>query len=128
MNKNGDVFNVLTVTAGTATQNSDDFFNFGYRGMALLVDAATVAGSETITLTLHMKIPGTSDYVQMASFGAISAAGERVFLIYPGIAETVAQSEVEIQALVTPYGAYKVTATHSSTGEHTYTVHVALIP
>lgn len=124
----GDKIDVLSVSAGTATQNSEDFFNYGHRGMAILVDAAIIAATETVTITLHLKIPGTTDYVQMASFAAIGAAGERVYLIYPGIAETVAQSEVEIQALVTPYGDYKVTATHSSTGEHTYDVFVALIP
>ena len=125
---NGDLKELLSVAAGTATQNSDDFRNGRFKGMAILVDASVIADSETVTISVHMKIPGTTDYVQIANFAAISAAGEFIYLIYPGITETVAQSEVEIQALVTPYGDYKVTATHSSTGEHSYTVHVALIP
>ena len=124
----GDLLHVLAAADRTATTSSDDFFNSGYLGMAIVVNATAIAATETITVSLQYKIPGTSSYVQLAEFSAITAAGERVYVVYPGASDTTGATEVEIQAIATPYGDYKVTVTHSATGTHTYSVDVAMLP
>jgi hypothetical protein len=83
----GTVFPVATRTA--ATYNSQEYANHKYKGLGLIVDVNTVGGGGTLDIKLQVKDPITGTWYDLtdASMTQITAAGQALFQLYPGIEE-----------------------------------------
>lgn len=117
------VFVVLASAARTADTNSAVLRNQGALGVVLLVDLTVLAATETVTPNIQIKDPISGLYVTVATFAAIAAVSTRAYYLSPGVSETIAQANVEVQQLALPaWGDWRVFMDHSAAGSHTYSV------
>jgi len=123
----------LASAARTASTQTADQTNYNGGGAKVFLDVtATPNNAETLTLTVEEKDPASSKYVQIASFTALVASVLTAtpttetyeYEIGPGIAETIAVTKHELQALQLNR-TWRVNVLHSSSGSWTYSVGIA---
>ncbi len=118
---------LLASAARTAATPTPDQINYNGRGVVLLLNVtANPGGAETLTVSIEAKIGGV--YRTMTAFPATAAAANAtyLYLLYPGIVETVAVANLEPQALVLPRG-WRGVVTPSASGSWTYQLDGSLL-
>lgn len=109
--------------ARTATVTGDAQLNRGHRGLHLIVDLTVLAAAETVTPKLQGQDPASGKWYDLLVGAAISATGTNVYKVYPGIAAVANGAASDVVPAT-----WRVVLTHSSTGAHTYSVGVNLLP
>lgn len=110
---------VLPLESRTATTRSRETSRDGCTGLIILVDATVVAAAETINVGVEIYSPYSQSWVSYVSMPTpISAAGVYAIILGPaglnsGTANVTGRN-VGIPSI------FRVVATHSSTGAHTY--------
>lgn len=113
----------------SATANSGDLNNFGYRGVTLTLKATGKAGTNP---TLDVKVQGkdaiTGEYYDLhgAAFAQVTADQTApVYLtVYPGVAETANQTVSDVLPKT-----WRVVATYGGTNpKYTFGVSATLLP
>lgn len=107
-----------TATLSTAVQSSE-----GASGVKVTVDLTVLAATETVTPKIEFQDPASLKWVTLLTGAAIAATSTVTYTVYPGV--TVAANVAVSDCLP---ATWRVTLTHSSTGAHTYTVGVNLLP
>ncbi len=118
---------LLASAARTASKTSDAQVNTTSRGVGLFLDVtANPGGAETLTVKIEWVDPVSGKVRAITAFSAIPAATNATYLytLYPGALSSVTNQEVQQGAL--PKG-WRVTVTHSSTGEWTYSLGYCLL-
>ena len=85
--------------AKTASFNGADVENKGHRGLTLFLDVTAVAGtSPTLDIKLQAKDPTSGKYFDVpgAVFAQMTATGQAMLTLYPGIGETADVSVSDI--------------------------------
>jgi uncharacterized hydantoinase/oxoprolinase family protein len=111
--------------ARTATVNSADKWNHSHRGIRLIIDVTAVTATPSVVFTLQGKntLPGSADYYTVLASAAVTATGETVMTVYPGI--TVA-ANVSASTVLPPL--WRVNAAHGDADSITYSCRYELIP
>ena len=119
----------LASAARTATTNSSDVTNYNWRFLTLYLNVTVnPGGAETLTVSINGKDVVASGYGPLASYAAFGAAGGTGLTVYqfgPGLVDTLALANFEVQAGILPR-IFRVTVTHSAAGSWTYSVGAAL--
>lgn len=81
---------LLPSATRTAATVSPDLRNTRHRGLRVVVDVTAVAATGQITVTIQGKssMPGSADYYPLLVGAAVTAVGEQVLTVYPGVTET----------------------------------------
>lgn len=121
---------VFADAARTASANSADYNNYGYRGVTLVVMADTKTGtSPTLDLKVQGKDPVSGEYYDIhgAAFAQITdnLTAARYLTVYPGVAETSGQTVSDVLPKT-----WRVVSTigGTSTPGYTYSVSATLLP
>ena len=121
---------VFESKARTASANSSDQNNFGYRGVTLNLKAASKTGtSPTLDVKVQGKDPVTGEYFDIhgAAFAQVTdnQTAPVYLTIYPGVAETSGQTVSDVLPktwrVVTTIGG-------SATPGYTFSVSATLLP
>lgn len=122
---------LLASAARTATTNSSTQTNYNAKGVLVTLYISTPTGNaETLQVVVRAHDPvsgGNSNPV--AVFTAIAGtapAGYYRFYVYPGASETIANTNVEVQALPLPR-TWSISVNHSAASSWTYSVGYDLI-
>lgn len=83
----GTVFAAASRT--NATYTSQEYFNPRHKGLRLIIDVNSVGAAGTLDVKIQVKDPITGTWYDWTEAAAtqITAAGQAVFTIYPGIEE-----------------------------------------
>lgn len=114
---------MLASAARITTVTGDPQVNLLHRGLHLVIDLTVLAATETVTPKIQGQDPASGKWYDLLVGAAIAATGTPVLKLYPGI--TVAANVSVSDVLPTTW---RVVLTHSSTGAHTYSVGVNLLP
>ena len=114
---------LLASAVRTATTNTTDQVNFGYRGVLLIYNVTAVVGTPTLQCTVECKDPsGTSDYIQLfAATANITATGEYIFQLYPAATAVADASPSEAANRILPR-TWRVTDVIAGTTSLTYSL------
>ena len=116
---------VFASAARTATPTAVEFTNYGARGVRFAIDVTAITATPSVTFNIFVKDELSGNYPATAilTSAAITATGQTVLRIYPGItaAANVAVSDIIGKTI-------KVTATHGDADSITYSMGYLLIP
>lgn len=123
---------ILASAARVATTSTEPVTHPGYpwRGAYITLSVtANPAAAETLTLQVQKFMPvGAGAYKNITAFTATAdAVATYLYLVYPGVAETAATAEHEVQGVAMP-PVFRVTVTHSAAGSWTYSVALEWLP
>lgn len=115
-----DVFAPITLFASaarTASANSADFGNEGYRGVHVVIDATAATATPSVVFTIEGKDPVSGKYYTILASAAVTGISTTVLRVFPGAtaaANTVANDGIP--------GTWRVTATAADADSITYSV------
>lgn len=118
---------VLASAARTATINSASQTNHNARGVTLLLNVtANPGGLATLTVSIETQLANV--WRALTAFAATASGTNATYIyqLYPGIVETSAVGNVEVQGLGLPRF-WRVTVTHSGAGSWTYSASSSLM-
>jgi hypothetical protein len=84
---------LATQAGSNATRNSADLTNYNGRGIALHVKVANLAGAPTFTPRIQWKDNSGNYNTIWTASAALSANGDKMYLLYPGAADAAAWTE-----------------------------------
>jgi hypothetical protein len=108
---------VFASAARTASSDSADQTNYYWRGVVLVIDVTAITASPSVVFTVQGKSTLGSDYYTILVSAAITATGQTVLRIYPGL--TAAANLVASDVL--PYK-WRVSAAHGDADSITFSV------
>lgn len=114
---------VLASAARTASVNSADFTNYGYRGLHVVIDATALAATPSVVFTIQGYSPVGDDYYTILASAAVTGAGQTILRVFPGAtaaANLVANDYVP--------GIWRVSAVAGDADSLTYSVAASLLP
>lgn len=111
---------VFASAARTATESSDDFFNGGYKGLYVVIDATVDDGTASVVFKLEGKDVASGKYYTILESAAIASVSTTVLKVFPG-ATAVGNSDANSAVP----GVWRVTATHADVESLTYSVGAA---
>lgn len=103
--------------ARTASANSADFGNEGYRGVHVVIDATAAADTPSVVFTIEGKDPVSGKYYTILASAAITAQGTTVLRVFPGA--TAAANTVANDCIP---GTWRVKAVAGDADSLTYSV------
>jgi hypothetical protein len=92
-----------------------------------MLDANTIAATETITVSIEIKNPTSGNGITIATFTAVSAAAEWAYMLAAGASDATSESNLEVQQVPLPLCEWRVKVTHSASGTHNYSLDAAYI-
>lgn len=113
---------VFSSAARTASENSADLSNPYARGAVIVIDVTAVTATPSVVFTVKGKSALGSDYYTILASAAITATGQTVLRIYPGL--TAAANVTASDVLP---ATWRVEAVHGDTDSITYSVSANLI-
>ena len=115
---------VLSSALRSATTNSDELENDGYRGVRLIVDISAEDGAVTLTPKIQAidHLSGNAVDLPGAAFTGLTATGTYMLTVYPGIAETANETVDDILPK-----RWRVAATMSGSTSMTYSISATLL-
>ena len=113
---------VFASVARTATENSADLDNPYGRGAVLVIDVTAATATPSVVFTVKGKSALGSDYYTILASAAITATGQTVLRIYPGL--TAAANVTASDVLP---ATWRVEAVHGDADSITYSVSANLI-
>lgn len=123
--RNNVELTLLSSAARTATTNSSDQINYNAKGAIIFFDITAVPLVDTVTLSVEGKDPVSGKYFTLLEGSALSTTGQRLYAIYPGVADTDTKFDA-FEEMPMPR-TWRVTVTHSGIGSFTYSVGAAMI-
>jgi hypothetical protein len=108
---------VLASAARTATVNSDDLANAGYRGVVVVIDVTAISLTPSVVFTIKGKSQLGDDYWTILASAAVTATGQTVLRVYPGL--TAAANLTASDVLPRQW---RVEAVHGDADSITYSV------
>jgi hypothetical protein len=113
---------VFSSAARTASENSADLSNPYARGAVIVIDVTAVTATPSVVFTVKGKSALGSDYYTILASAAITATGQTVLRIYPGL--TAAANVTASDVLP---ATWRVEAVHGDADSITYSVSANLI-
>lgn len=80
----GQFVTVLASAARTASVDSADIANPGWRGLELVIDATAAAATPSVVFTVQGYSPLGNDYYTVLASAAITGTGTTVLRVFPG--------------------------------------------
>lgn len=117
---------LLASAARTAETSSPDQNNYAAKGAIFFLRVSAITDTPSITLRVYTKDSISGQYGLLVEFGAVTAEGNYVYILYPGAVETAATANLEIQGLPLPR-TWKALITHADADSITYSVSCAVI-
>jgi hypothetical protein len=118
---------LLASAARTATTFSAQQTNHNARGGIFTLNVTVAAGGgQTLTVTPFGYDPVSAATYGLGNFATLTATGTYAYVVYPGVAETIATTNVEVQGLILPR-AFLIAVTHSAGGSWTYSLGYSLV-
>lgn len=116
---------VLPSAARTVATVSKDVRNQYHRGVRIITDVTALTATGTLTVTIQGKssLPGSADYYTLLAGATITAVGEQVLTVYPGVTET---ANVDFSAPLPPI--FRVSVAVGNAVSITYSCHVEMMP
>jgi hypothetical protein len=114
---------LLASAARTATTNSGDQSNEGYRGVHVVIDATASAATPSVVFTIQGKDPVSGQYYTILASTAVTGAETRVLRVFPGA--TGSNNLVANDQLPS---VWRVLATAADADSLTYSVSATLLP
>lgn len=117
---------VLASAARTATTNSADIANLGWRGVQVVINAtANPGGGETLALSVQGKDVVSGSYYDIAASGTVLTAGNgiKALTVYPGVLAADGATGNTQKSAAVP-ATFRVVVTHSSSGSWVYSVSI----
>jgi len=119
---------LIALAAYTTSQQSADQVNHGWKGVAIFVECTAIVTTPVVTVIIEAKDPVSGAYFPIATFtNTIVAISSRIFMLYPGLAESIAETDLEIQALPLPTQ-WRLNLSHVDADSATYSVGFAYLP
>lgn len=113
---------VFSSAARTATENSADLSNPYARGVVLVIDVTAVTATPSVVFTVKGKSTLGSDYYTILTSAAITATGQTVLRVYPGLTASANVTASDVLPAT-----WRVEAVHGDTDSITYSVSANLI-
>lgn len=114
---------LLASAARTATTNTDDQENWGFKGCHVVIDVTAAAATPSVVFTIQGKDSVSGNYYTILASSAITGTGTTVLKVYPGITAAANASVSDVLP-----GTWRINATHADSDSITYSVSVALVP
>lgn len=108
---------VFSSAARTATENSADLSNPYARGAVLVIDVTAVTATPSVVFTVKGKSALGSDYYTILASAAITATGQTVLRIYPGLTASANVTASDVLPAT-----WRVEAVHADSDSITYSV------
>jgi hypothetical protein len=108
---------LLASSVRTATTNSADQLNQGWRGVHVLMNVTVAPGVDSITLNIQGKDPVSGVYYNILTGLAETTTGMKVYKVYPGIGTIANGSASDLLP-----EQWRVSVTHSAGTSFTYSV------
>ena len=114
---------LLPSAVRAATQTLVATANQGWGAAIFYLTTTVGAAAETLQLVIDAQDPASLAFVVWATFPVTAAAfvGTKAYHLSSGAIETVAATDVEVQALALP-GRFRVRLVHSAAGSWTYSL------
>jgi len=119
----GQTLTVFSSSARTATEASARINNPGYRGLHLIIDVTAVTLTPSVTFTIQGYSPLGDDYYTILASAAVTATGQTILRVYPGLTEAANSKASDVLPAV-----WRVNAVHGDTDSITYSVAANLLP
>ena len=116
---------VLSSKTRTATLHTNDYINHNGKTLLLYLNVSNISGSPSIVVTIQAKDPVSHVYFDIVSFPAVTGTGQNLYIIGPGLTETIAETNVYIQSLSVPR-IWRCHIIHNNTSAITYSLGYAL--
>lgn len=113
---------VLESAARTTSPSRVDLSNNHARGVIVVIDVTAVTATPSVTFTIEGKDPTSGQYFDILVSAAVTATGQTVLRVYPGLtaaANTIASDVLPL--------AWAVSAEHADADSITYSVGASLI-
>lgn len=86
---NSDIGAVVTLSSASASGTSSDQTNLVHRGLKCMVHISAISGtSPTLTVSLRYKDGASSQYGTLLTSASLTATGNTVLTVYPGVGVT----------------------------------------
>jgi hypothetical protein len=108
---------VFASAARTASADSADQINYYWRGAVITIDVTAITDTPSVVFTVQGKSTLGSDYYTILASAAVTATGQTVLRVYPGL--TASANVVANDVL--PYK-WRVSAVHADADSITYSV------
>lgn len=108
---------VFSSAARTATSQSSDLTNYYWRGIVLTIDVTAVTATPSVVFTIQGKSTLGSDYYTILASAAITATGQTVLRVYPGLTASANLTVNDVLPAV-----WRVDATHADADSITFSV------
>ena len=113
---------VFASAARTASENSLDLANPYARGAVLTIDVTAASATPSVVFTVKGKSALGSDYYTILTSAAITATGQTVLRIYPGLTASANATVSDVLPAT-----WRVEAAHADADSITYSVSANLI-
>lgn len=121
--KSPKTLELLASAARTATTNSGDKPNEGYRGVHVVIDVTASAATPSVVFTIQGKDPVSGQYYTLLASAAVTGTETRVLRVFPGATNSnnlVANDQLP--------SIWRVLATAADADSLTYSVSATLLP
>lgn len=119
--RNNEEVTLLASAARTANTYTPAQENFNARGIALFLDVTAIVDTPSITCRVYIRHSVDDSLGVLVSFSAVTAVGEYVYMIYPGASETIAEANLEVQAVPLPRD-WQILMIHADSDSITYSL------
>jgi hypothetical protein len=118
---------LLASAVRAATATTDPQQNQDARGILMYLNFTVQAGAETLTPEIQGYDPGSDTWATIhTAYTALSATGTYLLALFPAALSQVPATTGQGKNMVLPR-TWRVVVTHSSTGNHTYSLSYSLI-
>lgn len=125
-NRNNMVGTILSSAARTGTTNSSDFTNYNHRGIVLSLNITSASGTGGLQVLIQVKDSIAVVYRQLnTSPTAITAAGQYIYMLYPGIDGTNNNNNQNISQVLPQI--FRIQVVHGDASSYTYSVNYHMI-
>lgn len=122
LTESGQIITVLASAARTASVDSSDFSNEGFRGLHLIIDATASAATPSVVFTIQGYSGLGNDYYTILASAAVTGAATSVLRVYPGL--TAAANLVANDCLPS---IWRVSAVAGDADSLTYSVNAVML-
>lgn len=117
---------IFASAARTSTVTSGDTQNFNHKGIILSLNVTAASGTGGLQLVIQMKDGTAAVYKQLNTAPtAITATGQYVYMLYPGIGDTNSNNAQNISQVL-PQN-FRVQVIHGDSSSYTYSVYYQMI-
>lgn len=114
---------VLASAPRTATNNSPEFANYGWRGLHLVIDVTAIVTAPSVVFTIQGYSALAANYYTLLVSAAITAVGTTVLRVYPAL---TAAANLVANDNLPPL--WRVNAVHGNANSISYSVNALLLP